>query len=505
MKRQNGILLPVFSLPSDYGIGDFGQGAYNFIDYLAGAGQSIWQTLPLVQTGYGNSPYSSVCSYSYNPYFISPALLREQGLITDEELNFTRVDDGRRIDYGNLYAVRYPMLRQAFARFNKNDKGFKSFVKKGRYYNYALFMALKYASGQKHFYEWDNRFKYRDADALSSFAKEYREELLFWQFVQWTAQNQWLNLKTYANSKGIKIIGDLPLYVALDSVDVWENPSLYKLGEDFLPKKVAGVPPDYFCEDGQLWGNPVYDYEKQSKDGFWWWANRIKNTLKIFDYVRIDHFRGLDRYYEVDSTAQNARVGEWIDVPSEPLFEAIHSINNKNRIIAEDLGIIDDGVRALLKKVGYPGMKILSFAFNGEADNLYLPQHIDKNAVVYTGTHDNDTLLGLIDSRSEWDYNNLKEGVKNSLSALQVNGETQTKSGLFSAIIELGFACKADTFILPMQDLLRLPTEFRVNTPGTVGEFNWTIRFLASDFTLEAQTELLALSKKYKRVNKKTI
>lgn len=498
MERQSGILMPIFSLPSKYGIGGFGLEAYKFIDKLASAGQKVWQILPLVQTGYGNSPYSSVSAESFNPYFISPELLVKEGLLTEEEISFA-VDEGKYIDYGQVYSVRYPMLRKAFSRFDRSQKAFINYVNKKESLDYALFMALKYENGQKHFYEWEDKYKFRDECALKTFAIDYKEELLFWQFVQFIAKKQWLELKKYANNKGIKIIGDLPLYVALDSVDVWENPALYKLNADFTPKKVAGVPPDYFCADGQLWGNPVYDYEYHQKDNFSWWTNRIKRTLTIFDYVRIDHFRGLDRYFEVDSFATNARVGEWIDVPSDQLFNAIHQKVNKNRIIAEDLGIIDDGVRALLKKVGYPGMKILSFAFNGEKDNLYLPQHIDENAVCYTGTHDNDTLIGLINGMSEWDKNCLISGVKESLNIFDINLEIDTTEKLAKAVIELGFKCLANTFILPMQDVLLMDGAYRVNAPGTVGAFNWSIRFKKTDFTKDSANFIKELTIKYKR------
>lgn len=498
MKRRSGILMPIFSLPNQYGIGDFGSSAYNFINYLKKAGQRLWQVLPLVQTGYGDSPYSSVCSYSFNPYFISPELLYKQGLLTKEELSFVK-KDSKRVNYADLYSVRYPMLRKAFGRFYRGDEKFINFVKEKKYYNYALFMALKFASGQKHFYEWEERFKYRDKKALTSFAKSYEEELLFWQFVQYTAKTQWLELKEYANQQGIEIIGDLPLYVALDSVDVWENPELYKLDENLLPKKVAGVPPDYFCEDGQLWGNPVYDYAVHQQKNFTWWSNRLKKALEVYDYIRIDHFRGLDRYFEVPSDAENARQGEWIDVPSEELFGAIHKRINKKRIIAEDLGIIDDGVRELLSKVGYPGMKILSFAFNGEENNLYLPQHINNNAVCYTGTHDNDTLMGLISTLNEWDYNNLINGVKRSLEIFDIKGDIHSHQGIANALIELGMACKADTFILPMQDLLLKGGEYRINKPGIVGDFNWSIRFEKGDFTLSSAKKLKNLCGKYKR------
>ena len=491
--------MPIFSLPSKYGIGAFGTESYKFVDFLKESGQKIWQILPLVQTGYGNSPYSSVSSESFNPYFISPELLKKQGLITGEELKFSLADK-RYIDYGELYAVRYPLLRKAFERFDKKDAEFKRYLKSKQSYDYALYMAIKYASGQKHFYEWDDGLKNRDPLELKRFAKTYAEELLFWQFVQFTAKKQWFDLKKYANKNGVKIMGDMPLYVALDSVDVWVNRHLYKLDDNFAPKKVAGVPPDYFSENGQLWGNPVYDYDVHKKDGFSWWTERIKKVLKVFDYVRIDHFRGLDRYYEVDSFRTDAKVGEWVDVPSEELFTAIHSVVDRDRIIAEDLGIIDDGVRELLSYTGYPGMKILSFAFNGEDGNLYLPERIEENYICYTGTHDNDTLKGLLDGASEWDYNNVVRGVKKSLSTLKIKGKTDDKTSLIKSIIELGAASKAKAFIMPMQDLLMLGTEYRVNEPGTVKEQNWAVKFKSSDFKKSTAQKLKKLSEKYLRV-----
>ena len=499
MQRQSGILMPIFSLPTKYGIGDFGKSAYNFIDFLSGAGQKVWQVLPLVQTGYGNSPYSSVSSISFNPYFISPELLKEQGLITKAELDFSRAQ-GKYIDYGELHAVRYPLLRSAFNRFDKQDKKFIKYLKSKEGLDYALFMAIKFASGQKHFYEWDEPLKRRDERALNAFKRSYREEILFWQFVQFTAKTQWFNLKAYANSKGVSIIGDMPLYVALDSVDVWVNPSLYKLDENFMPKKVAGVPPDYFCEDGQLWGNPVYDYAEHKKDNFAWWTKRIQTALSIYDYVRIDHFRGLDRYYEINPRMENAKIGEWIDVPSHELFNAVHAKVDKERIIAEDLGIIDDGVRELLTWTGYPGMKILSFAFNGDENNLYLPENIQENCVCYTGTHDNDTLCGLIEQMSDWDYNNLINGVNNSLKLFKIKSKAIDKKSLIESIILLGMKSKANLFILPMQDVLQKATDYRINEPGTVKQQNWSIKLEKSDFNARAKAKLLSLTKNAKRI-----
>ncbi len=490
--------MPIFSLPSKYGIGSFGKESYEFIDYLKESGQKLWQILPLAQTGFGNSPYSSVSSTSFNPYFISVETLYDEGLLTKAEIKFALSND-KYINYGNVYAVRYPLLRSAFNRFDKSDADFKKFIRSKKALDYALFMSIKYASGQKNFYEWDEGLKYRNPKDLEEFSKSYEQEILFWQFVQFKGEQQWFRLKKYANSKGIKIIGDMPLYVANDSVDVWVNPRLYKLNQDLTAKKVAGVPPDYFCQDGQLWGNPVYDYQEHQKNDFCWWADRIKGALKVYDYVRIDHFRGLDRYFEIDSTAQNARDGKWIDVPSDALFEKIHSVVDKSRIIAEDLGIIDDGVRELLSRVGYPGMKILSFAFNGAPDNLYLPENINENSVCYTGTHDNDTLLGLIEKANEWDKNNLKNGVLNSLKALKLRGSVQTDKALCEGIIRLGFASKADTFIIPFADVLGYNGEYRINEPGTCNQQNWSVRFVKSDFKASAQKKLKELTQKYKR------
>ena len=490
--------MPIFSLPNKYGIGSFGKESYDFVDFLSESGQKLWQILPLVQTGYGNSPYSSVSSQSFNPYYISIDVLKEKGLITESEARFALCEDGF-IDYANLYAVRYPLLRKAFSRFDKNDAEFVKFLESKQAYDYALFMSIKYASGQKHFYEWDDSLRRREEWALKLFAKEYAEEVLFWQFIQFIAKTEWLKLKAYANSKGVSIMGDMPIYVALDSVDVWKNPELFKLDSEFKPKKVAGVPPDYFSKTGQLWGNPVYDYEVHKKDGYAWWINRIENALSVYDFVRIDHFRAFDRYYEINSDAQDATVGEWIDVPSEELFTAMHKKVDKSRIIAEDLGIIDDGVRELLSKVGYPGMKILSFAFNGEEDNLYLPENVVENSICYTGTHDNDTLLGLIRSSSEWDKQNLVKGVQNSLELFDLSGSTETEQALAQAIIELGFNCKSKIFIIPMQDVLLKDADYRINEPGTVKNQNWAVRFNESNFDKSTAKKLKELVDKYNR------
>ncbi len=498
MKRCSGVLMPIFSLPNKYGIGSFGKESYRFVDYLQDANQKIWQILPLVQTGYGNSPYSSVSSKSINPYFISVDKLVEEKLITKSQAKSARIE-GELIDYGKLYEVRYPLLKIAFERFDKNNVEFKRFVKSKKARDYALFMALKNHFDNKNFYEWDDPFKKRDKIALKKFEKQNREQILFWQFLQFEGQKEWKQLKDYANSKGVYIMGDMPLYVALDSVDVWVNPELFKLDENYLPKKVAGVPPDYFCKEGQLWGNPVYDYNEHKKDGFSWWVNRLKDALKTFDYVRIDHFRGLDRYYEVDSGMQNAIVGEWVDVPKEELFGEIFKNIKNDRIIAEDLGIIDDSVRNLLKRTGFPGMKILSFAFNGDKENLYLPENIEENSVCYTGTHDNDTLKGLITNFDAWDKNNLIVGVISSLKKFNIKANINYERSLIKAIIKLGAKSKANTFIIPVHDMLMLDSSFRINEPGSVKEQNWSVKIKSNLLNKKAFKFIKSITGKYNR------
>ena len=499
MKRQSGILMPVFSLYSEYGIGDFGKGAYGFVDFMKKAGQSVWQILPLVQTGYGNSPYSSVCSYSYNPYFISPDILEEKGLVTEEEKEFCKYSD-KYVDYGFLYSVRLPLLKKAYSRFDKTAADFTAFKKRGEFYDYALYMSLKYASGQKHFYEWEDRYKYRDKDALGKFADDYAEEIDFWQFVQYEGQTEWRALKKYANENGIEVFGDLPLYCALDSVDVWQNRSVFKMSDDFVPSVVSGVPPDFFSEKGQLWGNPVYDYAAQQKDGFKWWTDRLERSLLDADIIRIDHFRGLDRYYEIPAGSPDATCGKWADVPSRELFDAIHKKVDKKRIVAEDLGIIDDGVRELLAYTGYSGMKILSFAFNGEKDNLYLPEKLPENSVCYTGTHDNDTLKGYLAVCNEWDRNNFVTGVRNSVKETGIAVRPpETDDELIDAVIELGMKSKSRLFIMPLQDILKSGSDMRINEPGTVKPQNWAVRFNKEDFSDGIAAKLLSLTEKYDR------
>ena len=497
MKRKSGVLLHVSALPNKYGIGTFGTESYDFIDFLSESKQKIWEILPLNQTGFGDSPYSSCCSYSFNPYFISLDALVGYGLLKRSELK-SYEDNCAYIDYGRLYNTRYDLLRKAFDRYNKNDEDFIKFVKNGEYKDYALYMALRLKNDNKAFYDWPSEYKFRDKKALKRFEKENMNEILFWQFVQFEAINQWLSVKTYANSKGVKIIGDLPLYVAYDSVDVWVNPNNFKLDENLTPKKVAGVPPDYFSKTGQLWGNPVYDYDEMRKDGFSWWTKRFVKTLKYYNFVRIDHFRGFDRFYEIDYGMDTAMIGQWVKVPSDELFGAICKRVSKSRIIAEDLGIIDEGVVALLNKLDLPGMRILSFAFNSEPTNPYLPENVENKSVCYTGTHDNDTLMGLLDHFDEWDYNNFVKGVERSLQKFSITKKLDTKNDVARAVCELGFASNSDLFIIPMQDVALLNSDYRMNTPGREIA-NWTLKMPKSSFGKKYSNYLKSMTKKYNR------
>ncbi len=490
--------MPIFSLPSKYGIGDFGEESYKFVDYLESANQKIWQILPLVQTGSGNSPYSSVCSNSFNPYYISLSALKDEGVLTERELEFA-TSQVKMVDYGKLYRVRDLLLRKAFYRYDKTSLEYVKFKNGKEFYDYALFMAIKEHSGYKPFYEWEKEYKYRNKKALKAFALSHSEEIEFRRFLQFIAKKQWLNLKKYANKKGVKIMGDMPLYVSQDSVDVWLNPNLFKLDKDLNPTKVAGVPPDYFSQSGQLWGNPLYDYDNNKEGCIRWWVSRITNTLKIYDYVRIDHFRALDRYYEIPFGAKDATQGVWVSAPGRELFDRVFEKVKRDKIVAEDLGIIDDGVRDLLRYANLPGMKILSFAFNGDPDNLYLPENAVENGVCYTGTHDNDTLMGLWDNSNDWDRANLLMGVNRSLKKMNINRQVSDKASFVKAVIELGYKSKSQAFIVPIQDVFGLSSEYRINVPGTISEKNWSVRIAKKHFKKSYADALKKLTIKYGR------
>ncbi len=471
-QRKAGILLHISSLPGKYGIGTLGKQAYSFARRLARSGVKVWQILPLVQTGFGDSPYQSVACNSGNPYFIDPAILRREKLLTSAELK-EAVRGAGELDYGDLFSARYALLRKAFSRFPFDNEGFRSFVKEGEYEEYALFMTAKTVYGGS-FADWEEPLKRHTAEACEALRTEHHEEYLFWQFVQYEFRKQWDALHAYCRKLGLSIVGDIPLYVAYDSADVWAHPSLFKLDGELRPAKVAGVPPDYFSEKGQLWGNPVYDWDVHGQSGFAWWTERLRAALRTYDFVRIDHFRGIDRYYEIDAAAEDARGGGWQDGPGERLFEGLGK--DRERIIAEDLGLIDDGVRSLLARTGFPGMKVLLFAFDGNENNDYLPKNIPANSVVYTGTHDNDTVRGYIDGLAPEDYILLRSRVAAALEGEGIDIKLGAQGeGMCEAFVRLALSSKANLAVIPMQDVLGYGNEARMNTPGTERN-NWQFR-----------------------------
>ncbi len=459
--------MPIFSLASSGGIGTLGKEAYRFVDFLEKAKQTWWQILPLNPTNYGDSPYQSFSSYAGNPYFIDPEMLIEEGLLEKKEFeSFDFGSDNTSIDYGKLYKNRNKMLKLAFSRFLE-DQDYKSFCKENAFWlsDYALFMAIKNANGDISWENWDNTLRFREAAAIDNAQNEYKENINFYCFVQYIFSKQWRALKEYANKKGIKIIGDIPIYVAYDSADVWSDIEQFQLDKDLKPKAVAGCPPDAFCKDGQLWGNPLYDWKFMKGDNFTWWKRRIKYVLSLYDCVRIDHFRGFESYYSVpygDTTAKN---GKWIKGPDIALFKALEAELGKDLpIIAEDLGFLTDAVLKMLKKSGYPGMKVMQFAFDIEKESEYLPHNYDKNCVVYTGTHDNDTIIG-------WAQSNDEQEVAYAEKYLNA----KRNDGFNWAMMKSALGSVADTCILMMQDLIGLGSEGRINTPSTVGN-NWTWR-----------------------------
>lgn len=493
--RAAGVLLHISSLPGKYGIGTFGKNAYAFVDFLKSAGVKYWQVLPLVQTGFGDSPYQSVCCNSGNPYFIDPDILHEKGLLTKNDLLRATMPAGN-VDFAKLYEVRYPLLRKAFSRFNKNNAAFRKFVKEGKYTAYAEYMTVKGRFDNRAFSEWEEGFKRNAPEVVKPYVKTHRAEFLFWQWVQFEFARQWKKLKNYANKKGVFIIGDVPLYVAYDSADVWSRPELFQLDDERKMTDVAGVPPDYFCATGQLWGNPLYNWEKQREDGYRWWIDRLKDSLHTYNVVRLDHFRGMDRYYAVPSDSETAEIGEWRDGPKAELFALAEKELDEVNIIAEDLGILDDGVRKLLSDTAYPGMKILLFAFES-AENDYLPKNIGHNSVCYTGTHDNDTALGYLKRLTPAMRKYVKSNIRIALTDRKIEHGLRGYKNTVDALNRLCLECDACLAVLPMQDILCLDNSARMNEPSTDGK-NWKFR-LKKLPDQNTATYIRGLLKEYRR------
>ena len=496
-ERKAGVLLPVSSLPSDCGIGTLGDGAYAFVDWLATAGMKIWQVLPLLPTGYGDSPYQSCASDALNYYFIDFKSLVNEGLLEETEYtDLTWSADERRVDYGRQFEQKTKVLKKAFARFDRTKPDWLDFLREGKYADFALFMSLKTKFSYAPWSQWAEPYKSSEGKGLDAYITENKEEIEFWQFTQYLFLKQWNALRDYAHERGVEIMGDMPIYVAEDSVETWKyRRELFILDSESNLALRAGVPPDAFSDDGQFWGNPVYDWTKMKADGYAWWRERISYALSLFDIVRIDHFRAFDRFYAIPSDAETAREGEWLDGPKSDLFKAMGEV----RIVAEDLGIIDEGVRALLKETGFPGMKIFVFAFDGNPENEYLPSNYNENCVAYTGTHDNDTLRSFIESMPSVERKDFEKLLEEECLNAEVPYITETVEDECRSIITLLFASKADTVLVPMHDILCFGEEARLNAPSTVSSQNWTFRFTGNDFGRRKAAWLKSLTEEYNR------
>ena len=490
--RKSGILLPVFAIPSPYGIGTFGQEAYEFVDFLSRAGQKLWQILPLGPTGYGDSPYQSFSTFAGNPYFIDLEELIEKGFLTKKECEKeSKTGISSYVNYEKLYQSRFKLLKKAYEN-SKIDKeqDFLEFTKQNSFWleDYALYMALKDSFGGKCWIEWDEKIRLREKSALKKYQETYRTEINFYKFIQYLFAKQWNKLKVYANNCGIEIVGDIPIYVALDSADTWANPQLFQLDENCVPIKVAGCPPDAFSATGQLWGNPLYKWDYHKETNYEWWMKRIAYCYELYDVVRIDHFRGFDEYYAIPYGDPTAEYGSWEKGPGYDIFKTMKETLGKKEVIAEDLGFLTDSVIKLVKKTGFPGMKIIQFAFDSREESDYLPHNYTQNCVVYTGTHDNDTVLGWFSSLSAKDRNFVKRYMD-----LRGNKDINWKC------IRLALSSVADTAIIPLQDYLGLGCEGRINTPSTLGD-NWKWRYEDGVLTDELADEIRRISKLYGRI-----
>ncbi len=481
--RECGILMPVSSLPGAGGIGTFGREAYRFVDFLARAGQQIWQILPLSPTGYGDSPYQSCSAFAGNPYFIDLELLTEQGLL--RRADWQKRDWGKdpcAVDYAKVYASRFTVLRRAYAAFRaqcaKNGFAFYppddyyAFTLKNRDWlpDYALYMAVKTEQGMHSWLEWPAPLRDRDPAALADFAAAHAEETGFWTFVQYECDRQWQALKAYAGAKGVRILGDMPIYVAADSADAWTGGALFERDEKGRFARVAGCPPDFFSADGQLWGNPVYDWAYHEKTDYAWWVRRMRRALELYDLVRIDHFRGFDTYWAIPAGSRTARVGTWEQGPGRALFDALsRALGAPLPIVAEDLGELFDSVRDLLAQTGFPGMKVLQFGFAGGEE--FLPYAYPRNCVVYPGTHDNATLAGW------WEAGASALEKKNVLRYLRLDEKAPTAQ-VCGGILAMALSSVADRAVVPLYDWLGLGDGARLNRPGVLGG-NWTWRAAA--------------------------
>lgn len=493
LSRGCGVLLHPTSLPGRYGQGELGREAYRFIDFLQKSGQGLWQVLPLNPTGYGNSPYQPFSAFAGNPMLISTDRLVEEGLLTRDELQFIPNFSRYKIQFGEVKRFKDKLLRKAFSRFRGLPKNlvYDTFVQENEIWldNYALFMSLKKQFGDRSWNRWEEDISSRDPAALERYRKLLAEEIEYHKFLQFKFTSQWLDLKNYAHQRGIRIIGDLPIFVAHDSSDVWGNPDLFSLDSRGDPLKVAGVPPDYFSPTGQLWGNPIYSWERMAKDGYSWWRERFKQLFKFVDLVRVDHFRGFEAYWEIPAGERTAVKGKWRKGPGDKLFAVLERYLGRLPVIAEDLGIITPEVVELRTRFGYPGMKVLQFVLEAMDD----PAKLEKNTVLYTGTHDNDTLLGWYKGKV-LPNSQLRLWLERKLGLNELSGENE----VCWTLIELAYQTRANTVIVPLQDLLALDSWARMNYPGTA-EGNWEWRFLEEQLTEKISFRLNSVAKRSKR------
>ncbi len=481
--RECGILLPIASLPSKYGIGAFSREAYEFVDQLKAAGQSYWQILPLGPTGYGDSPYQAFSAFAGNPYFIDPEQLVADGLLTEEECSEADFGGGEGyIEYEKVYRERFPVLKKAFLRWREQME--REGQSLGNVFGEELLEETReycfYAAVKRHFQEkswdkWDEDIRLRKKEAVDRYREILGEETDFYQFQQLMFARQWRKLKGYANEQGIRIIGDIPIYVAFDSADSWRHPELFQFDRDNQPKAVAGCPPDAFSETGQLWGNPLYDWPYHKKTGFAWWLERMRYSFELYDVVRVDHFRGFDEYYAIPAGDDTAVNGTWKKGPGLALFKKMRQTFGELNIIAEDLGYLTPSVRKLLSDTGFPGMKVLQFAFSTGERSDYLPYLYGHNCVVYTGTHDNDTTRGWYETMDEAERAFTEEYMDNlSTPAEEISWD----------FIRLAVSSVADLAVIPLQDYLCKGKEGRINTPSTLGD-NWIWRLKEGEFSQE--------------------
>ncbi|MBE6757838.1 MAG: 4-alpha-glucanotransferase [Ruminococcaceae bacterium] len=485
--RGAGVLMPISALPSSHGIGTLGDAAYAFADFLVAAGQRYWQVLPVGPTGFGDSPYQSFSAFAGNPYFIDLDRLVQDGLLTAAEAESAREEIGD-IDYEHLFYTRFDLLRTAHRRFRPNEE-YHTFCREQAHWlsDYALYTALKEHFNHRDWSEWDEDIRLREPTAVARYTEKLAENIAFVCFCQYTFRRQWDSLKTYANERGILLIGDIPLYVSADSADVWANRSLFQLDSRGFPTAVAGVPPDMFSATGQRWGNPLYDWERMAEDGFAWWRKRVESCRGLYDALRIDHFIGMARYYAIPAACETAVDGEWRQGPAKLLTDAIDQAASDMRILAEDLGVLHPKVRTLLRQTGYPGMSVLLFGFDGNPDNPHLPHNFPKNRAVYGGTHDNDTIVGYC-SRAK----------RREISLMMRYLGVKRRAAIPVGMLRAAYQSVADLAIFQMQDLLALDSRARMNTPSTVGD-NWKWRMPHEALTDELAAHLKEFVTLYNR------